>query len=466
MRADPIDALASTFPSGAYVPVITAPALPSDLAQQSAIVIDIRDADAAQVAARKHDVRVRWWLELGDQLLLVGDRGEVRKAAPEREVLGEIVDLDRERLRLHAIGCVREAHTPGRLIAHGGRWELRELSTAELATPLPSLHDGHSDEWRAIEPDSVIAQRYRPDGGPAPADPRIQPVVDSINTVRWFADLATLADWDRSSYGPELAQSRAWIETQFNGLGLAVTAPAFTMPGSGGGQISVNNVIGKWTGSLHPDEWIVVGGHYDSRNSSLSSIVNTPGAEDNASGCAGVIELARALVPVQPERSILFMCYAGEEQGLYGSKAHVQALQASGDLAKVQAVITMDMIGYSADSQLDVLFESSATWTAYLNQFAAAAATYVPDLHVSLSTNPFGSDHIPYLNAGKRTLLAIEYDYDDYPYYHRSTDTPDHVGPNAQAMGGAILKTSAAVLAELAGVNDRIFVDGFESSGP
>jgi hypothetical protein len=444
------------------VPIIDIPATPPQLPQQSAIVVDIRDAGRHEIDARKRDSRVRWWLELGDQLLVVGDQGELRKAVPHRQVLAELTDFAPDRLRLHAIGCVREPGAPGRLIAKGGRWELRQLSEQELETPLPSVHDGHSDEWREVVPDTVIAQRYRADNAPAAADPVIQTLVDSIDTLRWFSDLSTLADWDRSSYGTELAQSRAWIETQFSGIGLAVSAPAFTMPGSGGGQISVNNVIGKWTGTLHPDEWVIVGAHYDSRNASLASITNTPGAEDNASGCAGVIELARALVAYAPERSILFMCYAGEEQGLHGSYAHVQSLQGSGDLAKVQAVVTMDMIGYSADSTLDVLFESSATWSAYLNQFAAAAATYVPALRVTLSTNPFGSDHIPYLNAGKKTLLAIENDYDSYPYYHRSTDTPVHVGVNAQAMGGAILKTSASVIAELVGINDRIYVNGFE----
>ncbi len=446
------------------MPITHAPPNPPHLPQQSAIVVDIRNADAAQLSARKQDAHVRWWLELGDQLLLVGDRGEVRKAAPDRHVLGEILDFDRERLRLHAIGCVREANPPGRLIALGGRWELRELSTTELASELPSIHDGHSDEWREVEPDTVIAHRYRPESAPAAADPLIQSVVDSIDSVRWFADLTTLTSWNRSSYGSDLALSRAWIETQFSGLGLSVSAPAFLMPGSNGGQISVNNVIGQWTGTHHPDEWIIVGGHYDSRNSNSQSTVDTPGAEDNASGCAGVIELARVLVRFSPERSILFMCYAGEEQGLYGSYAHVQALQASGDLAKVQAVVTMDMIGYSADNQLDVLFESYSTWNAYLNQFAAAAATYVPDLHVTLSTNPFGSDHMPYLYAGKRTLLAIESDNEVYPSYHRSTDTPVNVGPNARAMGSAILKTNVAVIADLAGVSERIFANGFDPS--
>ncbi len=449
------------------MPIIDTPSPPLPLAQQSAIVVDIRTADAAQLIERKRDSHVRWWLELDDQLLLVGDRGDVRKAAPSREVRGEIIDFNRDHLRLHAIGCLRETTTPGRLIARGGRWELRELSDPELATPLPSIHDGHSEEWREVEPNSVIASRYRPQDATAVADPIVQSVVDSIDTTRWFADVTTLADWDRSSYGSDLALSRAWIETQFSGIGLLVSAPAFTMPGSGGGsQISVNNVIGKWTGTQFPDQWIIVGGHYDSRNSSISSTVTTPGAEDNASGCAGVIELARVLVNFEPERSILFMCYAGEEQGLYGSKAHVQALQASGDLTKVKAVVTMDMIGYSADSTLDVLFESSATWSAYLNQFAEAAATYVPDLQVHLSTNPFGSDHIPYLNAGKKTLLVIENDWDIYPYYHDSADTPIHVGPNAQAMGGAILKTDAAVLADLVGIHGRIFANGFDSPMP
>ncbi len=55
-----------------------------------------------------------------------------------------------------------------------------------------------------------------------------------------------------------------------------------------GGTITRQNVIGTWTGTSLPDEWIVVGAHYDSRNGSGSSVTNTPGAEDNASGCAGV----------------------------------------------------------------------------------------------------------------------------------------------------------------------------------
>ena len=101
----------------------------------------------------------------------------------------------------------------------------------------------------------------------------------------------------------------------------------------------------------------------------------------------------------------------------------------------------------------------------YLLQFGAAAATYVPQLAVITSTNPFGSDHVPYINAGVRTALAIDNDWDLYPHYHRSTDTPSNMGPNAQPMGGAILKTNAAVIAEIAGLDNGeapLFDDGFE----
>ncbi|SFM98034.1 M28 family metallopeptidase [Dokdonella immobilis] len=447
------------------MPVIDAPVPPAQMPAPSALVVDIESADRTELAAWKQARGVRWWLEMGDRLVVVGNSGELGTFDADGAVRGRIDAFHIERMRLHARGCQRDTTTPGRMIAQGGRWELREFDSAESARAAAAAGE-HEGEWQSVQPNSVIAHRVRPQPDGAAADPLIVPLVDAINPARWFADLDSLTQWDRSSYGPELALSRAWIEGRFSTIGLEVSAPAFSMPGSGGGQINVNNVIGRWNGTRLPDEWIIVGAHYDSRNSSLSSTTNTPGAEDNASGCAGVIELARVLVANRPQRSILFMCYAGEEQGLYGSKAHVQALQASGDLARVQAVVTMDMIGYSADTTLDVLFESGATWSAYLNQFADAAAAYVPELRVTLSTNPFGSDHVPYLNAGKKTLLAIENDWDVYPYYHRSTDTSDHVGANAQAMGGAILRTSVAVLAELAGASDRIFGDGVDPLAP
>ncbi len=434
-------------------------ALPVAAPQERAAVVDIRAATAADVAALKQGNGVQWWLEMGTRLVIGGERDAIGRLAGRHPSLGEFDALDRGDLALRAVGCDPGEAAPGRLLVQSGRWQLRQL---DRGSALPAS-DGH-EIWRRVGTSAVLARQFRLDlpEGVAP-DPLIQPIVERVDATRWFADLTQLAGWDRSSYGTTgLNAARDWIKGRFQGLGLVATTPDFAMPSASGGSITRQNVVGVWTGTALPDEWIIVGAHYDSRNSNGSAVTNTPGAEDNASGCAGVIEVARALLPFKPRRSMLFICYAGEEQGLYGSTRHVQALQSSGDIAKVGSVVIMDMIGYSADDALDALYESHAAYQPFLDRFGAAAAAYVPGLNITLSTNPFGSDHMPYLNAYKETVLAIDSDYADYPHYHRSTDTPANMGVNAQAMGAAILKTNVAVLAELAGASDRLFADGLQ----
>ncbi|MCK9539596.1 M28 family metallopeptidase [Dokdonella sp.] len=423
---------------------------------EPAVLVDIRSASASDVDRLKQ--RADWWLELGNTLLVAG-QGQDRGEAAALPVLGRLDALAPEQLALRATGCAAADDAPGELLARGGRWELRRLGVGQ-ALPQATTAD---EAWRRVAPDTVIARQYRLDAGvTAPPDPGIMPIVQHIDAARWFDDVSQLASWDRSSFGTtELFAARDWIGASLAGLGLTTRMEDFQMWGPSG-RITRQNVIGQWTGTTHPDEWVIVGAHYDSRNANPSSITNTPGAEDNASGCAGVIELARALLPFRPERSVLFMCYAGEEQGLDGSQANVDALTASGDIAKVKAVVIMDMIGYSVDGDLSVDFESYPAWQNYLQRFGAAAATYVPGLDVLLSTSAWGSDHVPYLNAGRQTLLAIESDWDIYPHYHKSTDTPANMGPHAQAMGGAILKVNAAMLGELAGASDVILAAPFD----
>jgi hypothetical protein len=427
---------------------------------ESVTVLDITRATATEVEQLKRMPEGTSWLEMDRQLVIIGAHGFEPSATESTRVLARWDDVDAAQLRLRARGCSEHSSEAGRLLARGGRWELRELSPAEAKR----LDRSEPEAWRAVRPDTVLARRARSDALPmrASADPRVQAVVDRIDAARWFADLETLSAWDRSSYATtSLAASRDWIAAQFAELGLEVATPAFTM-NSPRGTITRHNVVGTWTGSGQPERWVVVGAHYDSRNAVASATLGTPGAEDNASGCAGVIELARALLPSQPLRSIQFICYAGEEQGLIGSQAHVQALQAAGDLDQVDLVVIMDMIGYSADADLEALFESTAGQAAYLDRFTAMAATYAPELATVISYDPFGSDHMPYINAGLRAALAIENDWDIYPHYHQSTDVPANLGPHAQAMGAAILKTNAALIADLGGVAPAVFGDGFE----
>lgn len=429
---------------------------------ESVVVMDLRSASRLQVEHAKVEAEQGgWWLELGDELV-VARPATAPAVASDLPILRSFSEIDPRHLVMVGRGCAEPIEF-GRQLASSGRWQLRAVDHDEV---LPQV-DEHLT-IRPFKPNVALARQYRLDAGhQGAADPMIQQVVDRVQPVRWFGDVTSLAAFDRSSYATtSLFAARDWIAEQMQETGLVVTTPNFTMS-SPSGTITRQNVLGTWTGTRLPEEWIIVGAHYDSRNANANSTSGTPGAEDNASGCAGVIELARALLPQQPERSVLFMCYAGEEQGLRGSTAHVQSMIAANQLSKVQAVVIMDMIGYSADAQLQVLYESETEFLPYLQRFGAAASTYVPQLNVVYSTNPFGSDHMPYLNAGVQTLLAIEDDWDVYPHYHRNTDTPANLGPNAHAMGGAILKTNAAVLADLVGLSPGdLFIDGFEAVQP
>lgn len=425
-------------------------------------VVDIEQATPSEVAdAKSLATKHGWWLELGNELVLAG----LSKHAQEglgMSLKARFESVDVSRLRVVGRGCA-EPIKFGQEIATSGRWQLRLIDPGQ---PLPK-NDAHLS-IRPFQPNQVLAQRHRLSEvgrAKAAADPTVQAVVDAIDGARWFADVSTLAGYNRSSYATtSLAQARDWIAAQMQTIGLTTSTPNFNMSGPFGGTITRQNVLGVWTGTGLPDEWVIVGAHYDSRTTNDTTTTGTPGAEDNASGCAGVLELARVLVPRQPTRTVLFMCYAGEEQGLLGSAAHVQSLGAAGQLNQVQAVVIMDMIGYSADANLQALYETSETYLSYAQRFGTAAATYVPALDVVYSTKPSGSDHMPYLDANRQTLLAIENDWGTYPHYHRSTDTPANMGPNAQAMGSAILKTNAAVLAELVGLRpSAVFADGFES---
>ena len=145
-------------------------------------VIDIAHADAQQVERLKQLPGSDWWLELGLQLAVIGPRDAVREAARPLGILASFDDVDPDHLMLRARGCTEHAPEAGRLLAKGGRCELRQVSTGEMQT-LP-LADAHA--WQTAKPNTVLARQYRlePQRTTAAADPAVQQVVDRIDSAR------------------------------------------------------------------------------------------------------------------------------------------------------------------------------------------------------------------------------------------------------------------------------------------
>jgi hypothetical protein len=194
---------------------------------------------------------------------------------------------------------------------------------------------------------------------------------------------------------------------------------------------TVHNVIGYLPGQT--DEYIIIGAHYDhlglggqfSLAPSLTGTVH-PGADDNASGTSGVIELARhySLLP-KPKRGIVFMTFAGEELGLLGSGYYANHPELP--LAKAVTMINMDMIGRVRDGKLYV---GGAGTGDTLRKDLEELTPHFPALHVDYSDNSgYGSsDHTSFTAKQVPVLFFFSGLHGDY---HKPSDTWDKIDSKA-----------------------------------
>ncbi|UNO43020.1 M28 family metallopeptidase [Streptomyces sp. MST-110588] len=108
----------------------------------------------------------------------------------------------------------------------------------------------------------------------------------------------------------------------------------------------ITNVVATLRGSLAPDRLHIVSGHYDSRAGDvMDATSDAPGADDDASGVAVVLELARVMATRRPAATLVLAAVAGEEQGLYGAAHLAERCKAAG--ADVQGMFTNDIVGSS-----------------------------------------------------------------------------------------------------------------------
>jgi hypothetical protein len=191
-------------------------------------------------------------------------------------------------------------------------------------------------------------------------------------------------------------------------------------------QRAVHNVMGFWPGETN--EYVIIGAHYDhlglgdehSLAPSEKGSVH-PGADDNASGTAGVIELARAIVHSgKHKRGFLFLCFAGEEEGLLGSAYYTN--HPTMPLSTAAAMINMDMIGRLRDNKVYVGGVGTGSTFKPLVEVASTAAGLKDDL--SEVGGYGGSDHMSFTMKSIPTLFFFSGLHGDY---HKPSDTWDKI---------------------------------------
>lgn len=248
----------------------------------------------------------------------------------------------------------------------------------------------------------------------------------------------------RNAYTPQSVDAQNWIYDRFASYGLDVELHDFTMPG---GSAS-DNVIATLTGTVYPEEIVVLGAHYDSYSFSALE----PGADDNATGTAGILEAARIMSQYTFDRTIIFATWSGEEYGLYGSEAWATEAAASG--MNILGYFNMDMAGYlhpGDEIHTDIIAPSSAN---ELRQFYKdVCAIYLPDFEVYDGALSGGdSDHTSFNQNGFMGIFPFEDSQNYSPYIHTSNDI---IGPsvNSFEMHGTFTK---AIIANVATMADQL----------
>jgi hypothetical protein len=202
----------------------------------------------------------------------------------------------------------------------------------------------------AAAPDSVRA--------PLPSPLALHEIADAVSAENLQRDVRKLVSFGTRHTLSEtvsdvrgIGAARRWIRTEFEAISVScggclevvrqsevVEGPRIPEP------TEVVNIMGILRGTREPDRYVVMSGDIDSRVSDpLDSESDSPGANDNASGMAGVLEAARMLSAYQFPASIVFVGLSGEEQGLYGGR--IMATQARAQGWQIEGVLNNDMIG-------------------------------------------------------------------------------------------------------------------------
>jgi Zn-dependent M28 family amino/carboxypeptidase len=230
-----------------------------------------------------------------------------------------------------------------------------------------------------------------------------------------------------------LTAVESFVEKELGNYGLKVESDYFSYRGK-----TFRNLIGR-QGDQRGGSLIVLGAHFD-------SVQGTPGADDNASGVAVLLEAARLLARAKLRSQVLFCAFNLEELNMIGSGYFVKKLKSEG--AKVAAMISLEMIGY-ADSRpgsqryplgLKAFYPERGDFIGVIGNWSSATLLrrfarqmrQVRGLPVETLSVPGNgglipavrlSDHAPFWDAGYPALMVTDTSFFRNPNYHGSTDT-------------------------------------------
>ncbi|MCX7919007.1 MAG: M28 family peptidase [bacterium] len=322
--------------------------------------------------------------------------------------------------RLSRFGLVHE-YVYGTYLLHGHKVDVAKLK--ELGFELMLL-DGRAYLPWIIPPERKLLTTSE------------QHLIQSlVNQVSWsnlsshilfLQDNEKLPGWDAlgSRYAANTTQwfpKTYYILTTFQSYGLTAYYDYFTFSG----YTDFRNVVAIQNGQDSSGYYLICA-HCDSYSNVAGSGGPAPGADDNASGTAAILEIARILSSVNTKYPIRYIAFGAEEQGMVGSNSYASTAYYAGD--SIFGVINLDMVGFNASDSTEVYCIGSTSSGDY--QLVESMAKNNTTYHIGIDTvikmydfTIWQSDHSPFWKKGYPAMLAIEHFWPTNPYYHKTSDT-------------------------------------------
>jgi len=302
-------------------------------------------------------------------------------------------------------------------------------------------------------------------GAEAHAGPAALQLLQRVDAARLHADLLTLQGFhtrhSASSLAPdagEIGAARAWLIGTLRAISprVQVETDSFTFP-FGNRTLAAQNIIATLPGRVNPPQVIIISAHYDSRTVDITDVRSpAPGANDDGSGVAAVLELARQLSTQSLDATYQFILFAGEEEGLFGSVHLAPLMRKNG--VRVVAMLNDDIIGnitgpdgQRVDNRVRVL--SGDPDSGPSRQLAREAKTIVEgalpgfgvELVPSLYHDARGGDHIAFHYAGFPAIRFIEA-VENLAHQHNANDRVEFMDMTYLA---SVVRANLAVALEL-----------------
>lgn len=273
---------------------------------------------------------------------------------------------------------------------------------------------------------------------------------------------------ERNVFRPEALRAAAdYIQEEWRRQGYQVIPHWYEVSGTQWANLEVTR-----SGSAQPHEILLLGAHYD-------SVRGSPGANDNASGIAALLELSRLFADLTPALTVRFVAFVNEEPPFFftrrqGSVVYARAARARGDA--IRAMVSLEMIGCYRNEPgsqrypplFRFFYQSRANFIAFVSNFRSRTlmrrAAHVfrqcsdfPLEHVATLFCIPGvawSDHWSFWRQGYPAFMVTDTAFYRYPYYHTSQDTPEKLAyPELTRVTAGLVGTFAALA--LDGLDDE-----------